>query len=273
MGNLGGRKLPGIMIQLEYICDSAAGIAREAGDVLRQGWGRVRDVEFKGEVNLVTEYDRQAERLIVTALKKKFPLHHIYAEEYGDAGYPNSDFTWLIDPLDGTTNFAHGFPVFAVSIGLAHRGERLVGVIYDPLRDEMFTAGNGLGACLNGETIHVSDTMLLDRALLATGFAYNRRTAKDNNVNNFARFVRRCQGVRRAGAAALDLAYVACGRLDGFWEMGLHPWDVAAGTLIISEAGGQVTDFDGDDRDHPSGRKIVASNGRIHAEILLVLNE
>jgi len=259
------------MAQIGDILDITIDIVRAAGAILRQGWGRAGQIDFKGEVDLVTEYDRRAEALIVTALRERFPTHHIYAEEQGDAGPGDSPFTWLIDPLDGTTNFAHGFPVFAVSVGLMHQGERLVGVVYDPTRDELFTAGLEMGARLNGAPAHVSETGTLDRALLATGFAYDRRTAADNNVGNVARFIRRCQGLRRAGAAALDLAYVACGRLDGYWEMGLNPWDVTAGTLIVQEAGGRVTDFHGGDREHPSGRRIIASNGRIHAEMLDVL--
>jgi myo-inositol-1(or 4)-monophosphatase len=259
------------MAQISSILDTTIEIVRAAGAILRQGWGRAGRIDFKGEVDLVTEYDRRAEALIVAALLERFPTHHIYAEEQGDAGPGDSPFTWLIDPLDGTTNFAHGFPVFAVSVGLMHRGERLVGVVYDPTRDELYTAGLEMGARLNGAPIRVSEIAVLDRALLATGFAYDRRTAVDNNVGNLARFIRHCQGLRRAGAAALDLAYVACGRLDGYWEMGLNPWDVAAGTLIVQEAGGRVTDFDGLDAEHPSGKRIVASNGRIHSEMLDVL--
>lgn len=222
-------------------------------------------------MNLVTEYDRRAEARILTAIQEKYPHHHICSEEQGDVGPKDSPYTWLIDPLDGTTNFAHGFPPFAVSIGLMQQNIGLVGVIFDPTRDELFAAGAGLGARLNGAPITVSKTPSLDRALLGTGFAYDRRTEADNNVENLARLIRRCQGVRRAGAAALDLAYVACGRLDGFWEMNLLPWDVAAGTLIIREAGGHVTDFAGGDDDHGSGRRIVASNGHIHSEMLSLL--
>ena len=256
------------MIQPQVLLDSAIETALAAGAILRQGWGRAENIEYKGDVDLVTEYDRQAEVTILAALQEKYPRHHFYSEEQGDLGPGDSPYTWLIDPLDGTTNFAHGFPLFAVSIGLMHRGEGLVGVIYDPTRDELFTVGAGLGARLNGAPITVSKTPNLNRALLGTGFSYNRRTKVDNNVENLARFIRCCQGVRRAGAATLDLAYVACGRLDGFWEMDLHPWDVAAGTLIIRQAGGRVTDFAGRDDDHASGRRIVASNERIHDEML-----
>jgi myo-inositol-1(or 4)-monophosphatase len=255
------------MLQTKEMLDSAIEIAQAAGAILRQGWGRAGRIEYKGTVNLVTEYDRRAEAIIIEALRERFPTHHIYSEEQGDLGPGDSPYTWLIDPLDGTTNFAHGFPPFSVSIGLMHLGEALIGVVFDPTRDDLFTAGIGHGARLNGAPIHVSTISTLDRALLGTGFAYDRQTATDNNIDNVARLIRLCQGIRRAGSAALDLAYVACGRLDGFWEMGLHPWDVAAGTLIVREAGGRVTDFEGGD-DHQSGRRILASNGRIHDELV-----
>lgn len=259
------------MLKIESALDAAIDIAKAAGALIRQGWGHAGQIDYKGEVNLVTEYDRRAETLIVEMLGKKFPGHHLYAEERGDAGPGDSPYTWLIDPLDGTTNFAHGFPIFAVSIGLMHQSESILGVVFDPIREELFAAGAGLGARLNGARIKVSDTPELDRALLATGFAYDRRTSSDNNVDNLARFVRRCQGVRRPGSATLDLAYVACGRLDGFWEMNLFPWDVMAGGLIVREAGGKVTDFSGGTDGYLSGRRIVASNGHIHEQMLKVL--
>jgi myo-inositol-1(or 4)-monophosphatase len=255
----------------EGVLQNAVKIAKKAGAVIRQGWGRVDHVEYKGQVDLLTEYDRKSEEIILSSLTELFPDHHIYSEEKGDVGPAGSEFSWSIDPLDGTTNFAHGFPCFAVSIGLLHRSNGVVGVIYDPIMDELFAAGEGLGAYLNGVRIQVSSTRTLNRALLATGFAYDRRTAENNNVDNLSRFVRRSQGIRRAGAAALDLAYVACGRLDGFWELGLHPWDVAAGTVIVRQAGGQVTDFNGRQVDNVSGKRIIASNGHIHQEMLDVL--
>ncbi len=259
------------MTRVATYLESAIEIARSAGAIVRQGWGRPGRIEYKGDVNPVTEYDRRAEAIIAAALRKQFPTHYILAEEQGESGPGDSPYTWLIDPLDGTVNFGHGFPAFAVSIGLMHRAEGLVGVIFDPTRDELFSAAAGMGAHLNSAPIQVSDITRIDRALVATGFAYDRHTATDNNVDNLARFLRRCQGIRRAGSAALDLAYVACGRLDGHWEMGLHPWDVGAGTVIVREAGGRVTDFCGKDDDHRSGRRIVASNGRIHQEMLDVL--
>jgi myo-inositol-1(or 4)-monophosphatase len=259
------------MIRIEETTQKTARIARRAGDLLRQGWGSVGRVEFKGDVDLVTDYDRGAERIITDALRHEFPDHHIHAEEQGYIGIESSPYTWYVDPLDGTTNFAHGFPAFAVSIGLTHLGESLIGVIYDPLRDELFTAGAGRGAHLNGCPICVSQVDALDRALLSTGFAYDRDWAARHNLPYLAEFLRRCQGIRRGGSAALDLAYVACGRLDGHWEMRLHPWDVAAGILIVTQAGGRVTDFGGGHRFDQSGREIIASNGKIHAAMLEVL--
>jgi myo-inositol-1(or 4)-monophosphatase len=268
------------MQDLNIILKTTLTIAREAGDVLLEGWQHGSRVSYKGEVDLVTDYDMRAEALIVTALRQAFPDHNIHTEEQGAVETGNGDetpFYWLIDPLDGTTNFAHRFPVFAISLALLHRPpaensqhQPLVGIIYDPTRDECFTAVQGQGAALNGKPIHVSDTSTLDVALLATGFPYDRRTRPDNNTGHLAHFVRRCQGIRRAGAAALDLAYVASGRLDGFWELRLHPWDVAAGVLLVQEAGGQVSDLSGEPH-YLSGAHIVASNGHIHDEMLAVL--
>jgi myo-inositol-1(or 4)-monophosphatase len=268
------------MQDLTNFLDTAVAIAREAGDLLREGWGNANQISYKGEVDLVTEYDTRAEALIIAALRRAFPDHTLQAEEQGTLNTATGDknpYLWLIDPLDGTTNFAHGFPVFAVSLALLHQnperslpGRPLIGVIYDPTRDECFAAARGQGAALNGQVIHPSDTPTLDTALLATGFAYDRRTRADNNTGHFINFIRRCQGVRRAGAAALDMAYVACGRLDGFWELRLHPWDVAAGVLLVQEAGGRISDFTGGS-DYSSGDQIVASNGHIHDKMLEVL--
>lgn len=258
------------MDNLDAVLRTAAAIARQAGQVVLEGWGRAGTIGYKGEVDLVTDHDRRSEALIVAALQRAFPDHAIHAEEKGAVNHTRSPYLWLIDPLDGTTNFAHGFPVFAVSLGLLHRGEPLVGVVYDPARDECFSAIRGGGATLNGRPIRVSSVPSLDTALLATGFPYDRRARPDNNVGLVARFVRRCQGLRRAGAAALDLAYVACGRLDGYWELRLHPWDVAAGALLVLEAGGQASDLIGGPN-YLSAEQIVASNGPIHAQMLEVL--
>jgi myo-inositol-1(or 4)-monophosphatase len=255
--------------------ETVEGIARKAGEGLRAAYARPRKIDYKGDIDLVTQADLEAEAAIVSALQAHFPAHAILAEESAGSVHEASTPTWVIDPLDGTTNFAHGFPVFAVSIALIDSREPLVGVVYDPLRDELFSAARGHGAALNGTTIRVSQIDALRRALLATGFPYDRHVAEDNNTDSFRLFIRRSQGVRRAGAAALDLAYVACGRLDGFWELRLHPWDVGAGILLVREAGGVVTDYAGSPGSDLllQGAQIVASNGHIHAEMLGVLHE
>lgn len=239
--------------------------------MLREAYHQPRDVRYKGDVNLVTQADEDAERLILAKLREAFPEHGILAEESGETDGA-SRYTWVVDPLDGTTNFAHGFPVFAVSMALrGPDGQPLLGVVVDPLSGECFAASRGGGATLNGAPIHVTGEQELNRALLATGFPYDRHTAPDNNTAAFARFIRRAQGVRRAGAAALDLAYVACGRLDAFWEQSLHPWDVAAGILLVREAGGVVTNYVGGEEGLSEGTNVVASNGHLHEAMMAVL--
>lgn len=253
----------------------AVAIAHEAGErVVRDFPERLLDeIEFKGSVNPVTETDKAVEALIRTRLKAAFPRHRILAEEGGGGAWCQSGPPiWLVDPLDGTNNFAHGFPHVGVSLALLDNQEPMVAVIHDPLRQETFAAAKDGGATLDGNSIHVTEVKDLADAFLATGFPYDRRTAADNNVERLDLFLRRSQGVRRAGAAVLDLAYVACGRLDGFWEIRLHPWDVAAGILIVREAGGKVTDFQGGPR-CLSGRRIVASNGCLHADMLRVIDQ
>ncbi|MGD1994456.1 MAG: inositol monophosphatase family protein [Anaerolineae bacterium] len=261
------------LVDVERVLERAIRIVEEAGALVRAHFGRIRHVEFKGAVDPVTEADTGAERLILARLRADFPEHRILAEESGggewDAPGPP---IWLVDPLDGTNNFAHDFPHVGISLALVKGREPLVGVIYDPLRDELFAAAAGLGTEMNGESTRVSEIPSLADAFLATGFPYDRRTAADNNVQRLDHFLRRSQGVRRAGAATLDLAYVACGRFDGFWEIRLNPWDVAAGVLLVREAGGRATDFDGG-LDCLSGDAIVASNGRIHDEMLRVIHE
>jgi myo-inositol-1(or 4)-monophosphatase len=257
------------------VLDKAIAIARQAGRIVARDFPRyaLHYVDFKGAVNPVTETDTAAEELILDGLQAAFPAHRILAEEAGgdewrDAGPP----IWLIDPLDGTNNFAHGFPHVGISLALVEEQQPVLGVIHDPLRQETFAATVGGGAYLNEEPIHVTSVEKLADAFLATGFPYDRRTAPDNNVQRLDHFLRRSQGVRRAGAAVLDLAYVACGRLDGFWEIRLQPWDVAAGVLIVREAGGRVTDFSAG----PgclSGQRIVASNGHIHEQVLQVIHQ
>jgi len=308
-------------VSYETILQTAIAVVREAGDVVRETFPRtaLTHIGFKGAVNPVTETDTAAEELIVARLRAAFPDHRILAEEGGGDEWfllrtlqtpaqtlqapapggviPNDGDAgkgrpiWLIDPLDGTNNFAHGFPHVAISLallvsrhvpGLRLRGRRrvqgrerwkvAVGVIHDPLRGETFAATAGGGATLDDEPIHVSGVERLADAFLATGFPYDRRTAPDNNTERLDHFLRRSLGVRRAGAAVLDLAYVACGRFDGFWELRLKPWDVAAGVLLVREAGGRVTDFEGGP-DCLSGDFIVASNGHIHDEMLRVIRE
>jgi myo-inositol-1(or 4)-monophosphatase len=238
-----------------------AEIAREAGALLMDFFRRRVTIEYKGEADLVTVADRTSEKLIRERIKKLWPTHDILGEEEGlvDTG---SDYRWYIDPLDGTTNFAHGFPVFCVSMGLEHEGRRIAGVVYDPTRDEMFSAEDGKGSYLNNEPIHVSKTARLAESLVATGFPSHKRH-KNPNIHFYHQITLRTHGVRRAGSAALDLCYVACGRFDGFWEFNLNPWDTAAGVIIVEEAGGRVTDCQG--RYYQTdGRETLASNGLIH---------
>ncbi len=251
----------------------AVDIARDAGDRIRESFGKQLRIEFKGAVDPVTEVDTEVETLIFSRLREAFPDHRVYGEESGGETWQIPEPVWLVDPLDGTTNFSHGFPHVCVSMSLMVEGEPLVGVIHDPLREETFAAQRGEGATLNGELIEISEIPHLDGALLATGFPYDRRVTADNNAQMFDYFLRRCQGLRRAGSAALDLAYVAAGRLDGYWEPRLHPWDILAGILIVREAGGRVTDYGGGSERLYVAEEVVASNGLIHDEMLRVLRE
>jgi myo-inositol-1(or 4)-monophosphatase len=257
----------------------AAEIAREAGARLREFLAAGVETEYKGDVDLVTAADRAVEKLIRTRLGEAFPEHGIYGEE-GTRERLQGEFRWYIDPLDGTTNFAHGFPQFCVSMGLEHRpagtkpeedGTLAAGVIYDPTRDELFTAERGRGAWLDGKPIHVSRASELAESLLATGFPSRKRHASPN-VHFYQEFTLRSHGVRRAGSAALDLAYVAAGRLDAFWEFNLNPWDTAAGILLVTEAGGVVTSF-ADEPYRLDSREILASNGRIHPELISLFRD
>src|SRR5215472_7801468 len=244
-------------------------LAQEAGNVLRDNYGRRITISNKGEIDLVTEVDIAAEKVIKDLISSHYPKHQILAEESG-AYETSSEYRWIIDPLDGTTNYAHGLPIFCVSIALERAGEIIIGVIYDPMRDELFVAERGAGATLNNRSMQTSETESLKKALLVTGFPYDVHTNKTNNVDNFANFLKNAQAVRRLGSAAIDLCYVACGRFDGFWEMKLSAWDMAAGALIVEEAGGQVTRFDGGKFD-PFGKQICASNGIIHEEMVTIL--
>ena len=250
----------------------AVDAARAAGQLLHREHPRTRQVSFKGtSTNLVTEMDGRAEALVVDALLKQFPDDGILGEE-GGARHGRSGRRWVIDPLDGTTNYTHGLPVYSVGIGLERDGIVELGVVYDPTRDEMFVGERGAGAWLNDTRLSVSATPTLDVSLLTTGFPYDARTNPDNNLKEYGTFAVRARAVRRMGSALIDLAYVAAGRFDGFWELTLGPWDVAAGGILVEEAGGRVSDLRGGPLDINAPR-LVASNGRIHDEILAVLKE
>lgn len=249
--------------------DAAVEAALAAGAFQRYRFASQLAIDMKGDKNLVTEVDRESERMIVSCLQARFPEHNIVAEE-GEYAQGPSPFRWIIDPLDGTTNYAHGFPWFCVSVGLEEAGELLAGVVYNPLQEELFTATKGGGAYLNGHRLQVSSRSPLRDTLLATGFPYDCATDPANNFADFIAFQKTARGIRRAGAAALDLAGVASGRLDGFWELKLKAWDVAAGVLLVREAGGTVSTFDGSTYDIFNDR-IVASNGLIHKEMVAML--
>lgn len=248
--------------------NQATHIAQEAGEILRKYWGRLAHVqEKKYSWDLVTEADKESEALILGKLKENFPEHSILSEESGSHMIEESPFCWVVDPLDGTTNYTHQYPFVSISIALLAAGEPIVGVVYNPIMNELFQGEKGKGSWINGSPLRVSSVNSLGKSLLSTGFAYDRRTNPDNNYAEFCRMTHISQGVRRGGSAAIDLAYVAAGRLDGYWERGLNAWDISAGVLLIKEAGGSVTAYDGAPIDIHSGR-LVASNGQIHQALL-----
>jgi len=261
--------MPSSVPDWETILRLAITLVREAGAELRRRFGRQVIITLKSELDPVTDADQAVETLIRQGIQAHFPGHAIQGEEQGETT-AEGPLRWIIDPLDGTVNYAHSFPVFAVSIGVADRQAVQVGVVYDPMRDELFTARRGQPAWLNGVRLAVSGTAELQRALLATGFPYDRRHNADNNHREFVALNLASQGVRRAGSAALDLAYVASGRLDGYWEQRLGPWDVAAGSLLVECAGGTLSTYDGTPFDG-FGHQVVASNGHLHAAILTEL--
>jgi myo-inositol-1(or 4)-monophosphatase len=249
------------------------GVAREAadaaGEIIRANWDRPKTIDYKGAIDLVTSVDRESERKIVEIVQRNFPNHSILAEEETNVESKWNEFRWIVDPLDGTTNFAHGYPQFCVSIALERAGEVILGLVYDPIRRERFSAVRQQGATLNGQPIRTSTANELDKSLLATGFPYDQREHADFYLSYFKAFMTRCQGIRRGGSAALDLCYVACGRLDGFWELKLKPWDTAAGALIVAEAGGKLSNFSG----KPFsiwGNETLAANSGIHGEMVRV---
>ena len=255
---------------MEYL-DFAIELARAAGDVLNHYMDREKQVELKGRANLVTIADKESEALVIRRILERYPTHTILAEESGLSGaHEGGRGKWIIDPLDGTTNFAHGYPFFCVSIAFEQAGSVLCGAVYDPSRGELFSGARGLGSFMNGQRLHVSDIDRLGSGLILTGFPYGVREKMKAAMVQFEAFLFDSQAVRRGGSAALDLCYAALGRSDGFWEMDLHPWDTAAGLVILEEAGGRVTDFAG----NPFsiyGKQIVASNGKIHDEMVAVL--
>ena len=245
-------------------------VARQAGAILKLGFNKKIKISYKGQIDPVTEYDFKSDRYIVSRIKKRFPDHNIISEESSHKK-ENSDYSWLIDPLDATVNYSHGFPIYCVSLALQEKGKTILGVVFDPERNELFSAGCKTGASLNGKRIRVTRESKLTRSLLSTGFSYNVRTDKRNNLGLFARMVKKAQAVRRAGSAALDLCWLASGRMDGFWELALAPWDTAAGVLIVAEAGGKVSRINGSAYS-VFDKELLASNGLVHKQMQAVLS-
>jgi myo-inositol-1(or 4)-monophosphatase len=259
------------MNETAEILELATRLAREAGKIQRERYETGVEIRTKSaSIDLVTEVDHACEQLIVETLGRERPDDAILAEEGGGTDRAGAAWRWVVDPLDGTTNYAHGYPRFCVSIGVEREDVRTVGVVYDPLLDELFSAVRGQGASLNGRPLRASEERVFGNALLATGFAYDVHRSLEDNLNHFAHVVKQARAVRRDGSAALDLCYVAAGRFDGFWEMKLHPWDVAAGLLIVEEAGGRVSDMRGGPADR-SGNQTVATNGHIHDALIALL--
>ncbi len=255
------------MDETSKLLSAAWEAARAAGQLIREHWQEPKQIDYKGTVDLVTSVDRDSERRIVDVLQSHFPSHSILAEEETTVTGTQASYRWIIDPLDGTTNFAHNYPHFGVSIALEREGEVIIGLVYDPLRRECFRAVKGAGATLNGNRIRVSATLELNQALLATGFPYDRRDRADDYLRFFKAFLIRTHGIRRNGSAALDLCYLACGRIDGFWEAKLRAWDIAAGSLAVKEAGGRLSDFCGNEFSIWR-EETLASNGAIHDEMV-----
>ncbi len=254
------------MEDLDRYLDIATIAAQSAGIELQRYWGNLTDIQEKRPGDLVTEADRAAEKAVLDILHRHLPDHAVLAEESGLQGDWTDEYLWAIDPIDGTTNYAHQYPCVAVSIGLLIRGVPSVGVVYNPIQNELYRAALGLGATCNDRPIQVSKTPTLSQSILVTGFAYDRHSTPDNNYAEFCHLTHKTQGVRRDGAASLDLAYVACGRVDGYWERGLSPWDIAAGIVLVQESGGSVTAYDESDFEVRSDR-ILATNGVLHHEL------
>lgn len=255
---------------MEQRLNFALETARRAGEILREGFGNASQVNLKGTVDLVTEFDLASERLIRSAIEAAYPEDAILAEEEGSQG--DGEYRWLIDPLDGTTNYAHRLPIFSISIAYARGEHAMLGVVYDPMRDEMFHALEGRGAYLNGQPLVVSQTSRLINSLVVTGFPYDKHTNPDNNLDHFADVTLSTRGIRRLGSAALDLCYVAAGRFDAYWELRLWPWDWGAGILLVREAGGRVTDIHGGEAIFGEHASLLATNGRLHQDMLTLIN-
>ncbi len=247
-------------------------LARNAGAILRDGYNKNHQVEYKGVIDLVTEVDRQSEEFLIQAILNQFPDHYILAEESGGVD-GNDEHIWYLDPLDGTVNYAHNIPIFCVSIAYAHKRKMKLAAVYDPMRDEMFTAERGRGAWLNGERLQASGTHELERSLLVTGFPYDMWDTSNDNLADFGRFAKLTQGVRRLGSAALDLCYVSAGRFDGYWERSLKPWDVAAGGLIAEEAGANVTNVNGGSNYLSPPLSVIAASPIMHEKMMAVLHQ
>ncbi|MFP4081745.1 MAG: inositol monophosphatase family protein [Candidatus Aminicenantes bacterium] len=254
----------------KYLKEAEAA-ARKAGKMLKENLNAAAQIVYKGAVDLVTNFDNQSQKMIFDHLSSCFPDHGFMAEEGLDKAR-GKEFRWVFDPLDGTTNYAHGFPVFCISVAMERKNEVVLGLVYDPMREEMFSAVRGGGAFLNSRRIRVSGVHDLDKSLVATGFPYDLRESEVNNIDHFNHFLLRVQAIRRCGSAAMDLCYVACGRFDGFWELKLKPWDMAAGALMVKEAGGKISDFQ-DKEFSIHGSEILASNGLLHQQMIQVLQQ
>lgn len=258
---------------LSSLVQLAEALAEAGGSVLKTFWGKTYHSRDKEQVgNIVTEADEASEKQIFSLLKKECPQHQILSEESGALNKGSSDYLWIIDPLDGTVNYSHQYPIVSVSVALAHKGKVVIGIVYNPILNEWFQAVRGQGAYFNEQPLSVSKVDCIEKSLLATGFAYDRRETKDNNYAEFSHLTNESQGVRRGGSAALDLAYVAAGKFDGYWERGIQPWDVAAGSLLVEEAGGKVSGYDGSRLDLNSGR-ILASNALLHEKLITELKK
>ncbi|MBI5750080.1 MAG: inositol monophosphatase [Nitrospinae bacterium] len=258
-------------MNLKIFLKTAVKAVKEAGRIQRERFGENFKIEHKGEINLVTEVDYQCEKAIIDIIKRDYPEHEILTEEAGSVKTSsNSRYKWIIDPLDGTTNYAHSYPCFCASIGLEMDGEVVAGAVYNSMLDELFTSVKGEGAYLNGNRIRVSKVSDINKGLLATGFPYDIRHSKENNLNHFCNFAVRAQAIRRPGSAVLDLCYLAAGRFDGFWELKLYPWDMAASSLIVKESGGMITDFKGGEFSIYKG-EMLATNGLIHQDMVDIL--